>query len=236
MRPIIGSSRSGEEAGHISGRDRRIVDDDAGSFRACLGGGGPDIVERGGGEAGDGRDIIEECGKTGRHDLEKLPLGIVGQSPVDGAAPMARQDALACEKAGCRKSRYAQRAAREAAPSAPDGARPSRHRRRRPLSSAHSCPRAGRRQGLQCVDAGNNGIGKALPAAIGVGAGLPHLDRKHAVPKQHALARQMLEIAVAQALDPEVALQLLEDIDEGWEVAGRQAAPRKQRPCAWPGP
>ncbi len=75
------------------------------------------------------------------------------------------------------------------------------------------------------VDQPHHRVGEALPPALAVRCGLPHLDRKHAVEEEHALACPMFEEAVAAGEDTEVALHLLENVDE----ARRRPDPRHDR-------
>src|SRR4029450_9560203 len=64
------------------------------------------------------------------------------------------------------------------------------------------------------IDDADDGVGEPLPAAVPMRGGAAHFDRQYAVQQQHALRRPMLEEAMPRWADAEVALQLLEDVDE----------------------
>jgi hypothetical protein len=58
----------GREAHGVAGRHRRVVDHHAHGLGPRLAGGRSDVVQRSGGELGDGRDVIEQRGETGGHE------------------------------------------------------------------------------------------------------------------------------------------------------------------------
>ena len=62
------------QADDVARGHRRIVDDHARGLGAGLAGGAGDIVDRRGGELGDGGDVVEECDQTGRHAAGPLEL------------------------------------------------------------------------------------------------------------------------------------------------------------------
>src|SRR5215467_13219170 len=66
------------------------------------------------------------------------------------------------------------------------------------------------------VHLSNDPIGESLPAAIAMRSGTAHLHSQHTVEQQHALLRPMFEEAVPGRLYADVALKLLEDVDEAW--------------------
>jgi hypothetical protein len=73
---MIGSSRSGRQAGHVARGDGGVVDDHARRLGARLAGGHADIVEAGGGQLGDAGDVVEQGYKSGRHGILKGTGGV----------------------------------------------------------------------------------------------------------------------------------------------------------------
>lgn len=67
---------------------------------------------------------------------------------------------------------------------------------------------------LLCPDSSNDLIGEALPAAALVAPRLVGPHRQGGVEEQHSLARPGAQVARAPRRDPEIGLQLFEDVDE----------------------
>ena len=73
----------GGEAAHVGRRDRGVVDDDARRLHARPTGGHPDVVDRGRGQLGQRRDVIEQPDQTACHPssshLRRLGRASAGQ-------------------------------------------------------------------------------------------------------------------------------------------------------------
>ena len=92
MRLMIGSSRSGVEALHVARRHGGVVDDDAGGLGAGAARGGADVVDRGGRQLGERRDVVEQGDESTSHWTSPPGRG-AGAPPRAGASASAHGNA-----------------------------------------------------------------------------------------------------------------------------------------------